>query len=71
MEFNEAELYYLLALLKKDFEELGEVLDAYVAIETSDSVLASITEYQALNLKIKSTLSLHLEKLQEDFANAD
>lgn len=71
MEFNEAELYYLLALLKKDFEELGEMLDAYEAIETSDSVLACITEYQALNLKVKSTLSLQLEKIQEDFANAD
>lgn len=71
MEFNEEELYYLLALLKKDFEELGEVLNAYAAIETSDSVLACITEYQALNLKVKSTLSLQLEKIQEDFANAN
>ena len=71
MEFNEAELYYLQALLKRDFEELGEMLDAYEARETSDSALACITEYQALNLKIKSTLSLQLEKIQEDFANAD
>lgn len=71
MEFNEAELYYLLALLKKDFEELREMVDTYLAVGTSDSVLEGIAEYQALNLKIKSTLSLQLEKLQEDFANAD
>lgn len=71
MEFNEAELYYLQALLKRDFEELGEMLDAYEAIETSDSVLAYITEYQALNLKLKSMFSLQIEKVWEDFANAD
>ena len=71
MEFNEAELYYLQALLKRDFEELGEMLDANIAIGASDSILECLTEYQALNLKLKSMFSLQIEKIWEDFANAD
>ncbi|UOX39261.1 hypothetical protein [Enterococcus phage 47] len=71
MEFNEAELYYLQALLKRDFEELGEMLDANIAIGASDSILECFTEYQALNLKLKSMFSLQIEKIWEDFANVD
>ncbi|UQT00869.1 hypothetical protein [Enterococcus phage vB_OCPT_SDS2] len=71
MEFNEAELYYLQALLKRDFEELGEMLDANIAIGASDSILECLTEFQVLNLKLKSMFSLQIEKIQEDFANDD
>lgn len=70
MEFNEAELYYLQALLKRDFEELGEMIDANIAIGASDSILECLTEFQVLNLKLKSMFSLQIEKIQEDFANA-
>lgn len=71
MEFNEEELFYLLALLKDDINELKELFDRSKALGAGANTLHHINEYILLNLKIRTSLLLQLEKIQEDFANAD
>ncbi|CCJ09724.1 hypothetical protein BN19_071 [Streptococcus phage SP-QS1] len=71
MEFNEEELVYLLALLKGDINELKEAFDMNKAFGAGAITLHHINEYILLNLKIRASLLLKLEKIQEDFANAN
>lgn len=71
MEFNEEELVYLLALLKGDINELKESFDMNKAFGAGANTLHHINEYILLNLKIRASLLLKLEKIQEDFANAN
>lgn len=66
MEFNEEELVYLLALLKGDINELKESFDMNKAFGAGANTLHHINEYILLNLKIRTSLLLQLEKIQED-----
>lgn len=71
MEFNEEELVYLLALLKGDINDLKETFDMNKALGAGGNTLHHINEYIILNIKIRADLLLQLEKIQEDFANAN
>ncbi|AHL19658.1 hypothetical protein X878_0072 [Enterococcus phage VD13] len=70
MEFNEAKLYYLLALLKDDINELKELFVRNEELGAGANTLHHINEYILLNLKIRTSLLLKLEKLQEGFPYA-